>query len=57
MFLLHSDAFIILLLVQHKECVQAFALAIKEFSNVDLMTLKNEGLSHNENIMQNYVML
>lgn len=51
MFLLHSDAFIILLLVQ------ASALAVKEFSNADLVTLKNEILPHNENIMQNCVML
>lgn len=37
--------------------VQASALPIKEFSNADLLTLKNEGLPHNENIMQNCVML
>lgn len=35
-----------------KSGVQASAVAIKEFANADLVTLKNEGLPHNENIMQ-----
>lgn len=40
-----------------KSGVQASAVAIKEFANADLVTLKNEGLPHNENIMQDCVML
>lgn len=51
------DAFIISLLVQHKERCTDFCCSQQGLCQYGLVTLKNQGLSHTENIMQICVML